>query len=152
MRLICFFFALTFLSCSDKGCNNNSSFPVNITVDSYVDVISDLEDIEMFSDFVLSNKKQLFPFFEVQDSVDFMKKREDLFSLIDNIYFDSLYLDVKKTFPYPQYLFQDLDNAIRKFNDNSNTKLSPKITLLMTGFFNDIIVDSKYIIIGLDYF
>lgn len=152
MRLICFFFVLIFLSCSDKGCNNNSSFPVNITVDSYVDVISDLEDIEVFSDFVLSNKKQLFPFFEVQDSVDFMKKREDLFSLIDNIYFDSLYLDVKKTFPNPQYLFQDFDNAIRKFNDNSNTKLSPKITLLMTGFFNDIIVDSKYIIIGLDYF
>ena len=59
--------------CSDKGCNNNSSFPVNI-FDSYVDVISNLEDIEMFSDFVLSNKKQLFLFW-VQDSVVYEKKK-----------------------------------------------------------------------------
>ena len=152
MRFICLFFTLTFLSCSDKDCNYNTSLPIYISVDSYVDAISNLEDIEMFSDFVLSNKKQLFPFFEVQDSIDFMIKREDVFSLIDNIYFDSLHLDVRKTFPAPQYLFQDLDNAIRKYNANSNIKLSPKITFLITGFFNDIIVDSKDIIIGLDYF
>ena len=74
MRPICLFFVLIFLSCSDKGCNNNSSFPENITVNSYVDVISNLEDIEMFSDFVLSNKKQLFPFFEVQDSVELLQQ------------------------------------------------------------------------------
>jgi len=81
-----------------------------------------------------------------------LDKVANAFTLIDNVYFDSLYNDVNTHFENPLNLFYPLDNSFTKFNQQSNYKLSPNITILISGFFNDVIVDKENIVIGLDYF
>ena len=42
--------------------------------------------------------------------------------------------------------------ALEKLNKESNRIFNPKITVLTSGFFNDVVVNGENIVIGLDYF
>ena len=59
--------------------------------------------------------------------MSFNQKKESIFSLIDNIYFDSLYEDVIDKFITPEFLFNDFNNSIGLFNSQSNLKLKPGV-------------------------
>ena len=114
--------------------------------------LSLVNNLSSFNSFLLENKNVLYPFYEVEDTSFLLDKVANAFTLIDNVYFDSLYNDVNTHFENPLNLFYPLDNSFTKFNQQSNYKLSPNITILISGFFNDVIVDKENIVIGLDYF
>ena len=152
MKLVYLFFALVFFSCSSNNCDIANNYPSNIKLINYIDTIQQIKKINDFSRFVFSKKEALFPFYEAQDSLGFIAKKESIYSLIDNIYFDSLCNDVAKEFIKPEFLFNDFDLAIERFNSQSNLKLNPQLNLIISGFFNDVVVEGENIIVGLEYF
>ena len=146
-------FLILFAGCSYDNCNikTNESFK-QITVQNLITDIYSVNNLSSFNSFLLENKNVLYPFYEVEDTSFLLDKVANAFTLIDNVYFDSLYNDVNTHFENPLNLFYPLDNSFTKFNQQSNYKLSPNITILISGFFNDVIVDKENIVIGLDYF
>ena len=146
-------FLILFAGCSYDNCNikTNESFK-QITVQNLITDIYSINNLSSFNSFLLENKNVLYPFYEVEDTSFLLDKVANAFTLIDNVYFDSLYNDVNTHFENPLNLFYPLDNSFTKFNQQSNYKLSPNITILISGFFNDVIVDKENIVIGLDYF
>ncbi len=146
-------FLILFAGCSYDNCNikTNESFK-QITVQNLITDIYSVNNLSGFNSFLLENKNVLYPFYEVEDTSFLLDKVANAFTLIDNVYFDSLYNDVNTHFENPLNLFYPLDNSFTKFNQQSNYKLSPNITILISGFFNDVIVDKENIVIGLDYF
>ena len=146
-------FLILFAGCSYDNCNikTNESFK-QITVQNLITDIYSVNNLSSFNSFLLENKNVLYPFYEVEDTSFLLDKVANAFTLIDNVYFDSLYNDVNTHFENPLNLFYPLDNSFIKFNQQSNYKLSPNITILISGFFNDVIVDKENIVIGLDYF
>jgi len=146
-------FLILFAGCSYDNCNikTNESFK-QITVQNLIKDIYSVNNLSSFNSFLLENKNVLYPFYEVEDTSFLLDKVANAFTLIDNVYFDSLYNDVNTHFENPLNLFYPLDNSFTKFNQQSNYKLSPNITILISGFFNDVIVDKENIVIGLDYF
>ncbi len=152
MKLINFIIALLFISCTSNNCNVSNNYPSNIKLVNYIDTIYNINKVNDFSRFVFANKEALFSFYEVNDSLSFNEKKESIFSLIDNIYFDSLYEDVIDRFTTPELLFNDFDNSIDLFNSQSNLKLTPKLNIIISGFYNDIVVEGNNITVGLEYF
>lgn len=152
MKLINFITALLLISCTGNNCNVSNSYPSNIKLVNYIDTIYNINNVNDFSRFVFANKEALFSFYEVNDSLSFNQKKESIFSLIDNIYFDSLYEDVIDKFITPEFLFNDFNNSIGLFNSQSNLKLTPKLNIIISGFYNDIVVEGNNITVGLEYF
>jgi hypothetical protein len=149
--LLSLLFLLT--SCSVNDCKNSQNIPLkNISVNNLVDEISLIETLDDFNNFLIANKNVLFPFYEMEDSLLISKKTNNAFSLINNIYFDSLSLDVVEEFDNLQETFFQFDKAIEILNNESNKVFLPKITVLTSGFFNDVVVNKENVVIGLDYF
>jgi len=153
VKTIPFIFLIFFVGCSNDNCNINRNQTLkNITVQNLISDIASTQDLNSFNAFLYENKNTLYPFYEIEDTLFLFDKSVNAFTLIDNIYFDSLYSDVNSEFQDLNKLFYPLDESFTKFNQQSNIKLSPNITILISGFFNDIVVDRENIIIGLDYF
>ena len=149
---ILFFFVFLF-GCSTNDCNYTQNKPLkSITVKNISEVISSIKQIDDFSDFLSENKSTLYPFYEIEDTLFLLDKTANAFSLIDNLYFDSLSYDVSLEFGNLQEVFYQFDKSIEKLNKESNRVFSPKITVLTSGFFNDIVVNRENIVVGLDYF
>ena len=154
MKPLTCFFALVLLSCNTNNCpiTNTKGYPKNIQVNYLVDEVVSIESRNDFLNFLESNKNILYPFYEVQDTLNLDSKINNIYSLVNNIYFDSLYFDVLNEFGSNKQLFLNLDYAIGKYNTTSKQKINPKITVLLSGFYNDIVVDKENIILGVDYF
>ena len=153
MKIKSLVFLIFFAGCSYDNCNIKTNEPLKqITVQNLIPDIYSVNNLSSFNSFLLENKNVLYPFYEVEDTSFLFDKVTNAFTLIDNVYFDSLYNDVNTHFENPLSLFYPLDNSFTKFNQQSNYKLSPNITILISGFFNDVIVDKENIVIGLDYF
>ena len=154
MKIKNFLFFLFFLiGCSTNDCDNNQNNPLkNISVKNLSAEISSINSLDEFKMFLNSNKNVLFPFYEIEDTMLFSEKANNAFSLIDNVYFDSLSFDVDLEFENLQKVFSQLDNSIEVLNNESNRVFLPKVTVLTSGFFNDVVVNQDNIVIGLDYF
>ena len=139
--------------CSSNECYYSQNKPLqNITVENITEEISTIKKVNDFGDFLSENKKTLYPFYEIEDTSFLLDKAANAFSLIDNLYFDSLSYDVSLEFDNLQRVFYQFDKSIEKLNKESNRIFNPKITVLTSGFFNDVVVNGENIVIGLDYF
>ncbi len=154
MKSLPCFFALILLSCNTSNCpiTNTKGYPNNININYLVDEVVSIESRNDFLNFLETYKNILYPFYEIQDTLDLDSKINNIYSLVDNIYFDSLYFDVRNEFGNKKQLFLNLDHAIGIYNSTSKQQINPKITLLLSGFYNDIVVDKENIVLGADYF
>ena len=154
MKSLTCFFALILLSCNTSNCpiTNTKGYPNNININYLVDEVVSIESRNDFLNFLETYKNILYPFYEIQDTLNLDSKINNIYSLVDNIYFDSLYFDVRNEFGNQKQLFLNLDHAIGIYNSTSKQKINPKITLLLSGFYNDIVVDKENIVLGVDYF
>ncbi len=154
MKSLTCFFALILLSCNTSNCpiTNTKGYPNNININYLVDEVVSIESRNDFLNFLETYKNILYPFYEIQDTLNLDSKINNIYSLVDNIYFDSLYFDVRNEFGNKKQLFLNLDHAIGIYNSTSKQKINPKITLLLSGFYNDIVVDKENIVLGVDYF
>ena len=146
-------FLIFLIGCSSSDCRNYQTGPLkNISIYNLSDDISSINNLDEFKTFLYSRKNVLFPFYEIEDSLSFSEKAKNAFSLVDNIYFDSLSYDVSLEYDNLQEVFYMLDKSIEILNNESNKFHNPKVTVLTSGFFNDVVVSKDNIIIGLDYF
>ena len=154
MKSLTCFFALILLSCNTSNCpiTNTKGYPNNININYLVDEVVSIESRNDFLNFLETYKNILYPFYEIQDTLNLDSKINNIYSLVDNIYFDSLYFDVRNEFGNKKQLFLNLDHAIGIYNSTSKQQINPKITLLLSGFYNDIVVDKENIVLGADYF
>ena len=154
MKFFVSFFFISLLSCSSNNCPslNSNGYPRNILVNYLVNDKVKLGSKDDFLNYLQNNKKVLYPFYEIQDTLSFDIKENNIYSLIDNEYFDSLYYDVQREFGNKKNLFLKLDHSIGIYNSTSKKKLNPQITVLMSGFYNDVVVDKENIILGIEYF
>lgn len=153
MKIKSLFFFLILFGCSSNECYYLQNKPLqNITVENITEEISSIKKVADFSDFLSKNKTTLYPFYEVEDTSFLLDKAANALSLIDNLYFDSLSYDVSLEFDNLQKVFYQFDKSIEKLNKESNRIFNPKITVLTSGFFNDVVVNGENIVIGLDYF
>ena len=153
MKTKSLFFFLVLFGCSSNECYYSQNKPLqNITVENITEDISTIKKVNDFGDFLSENKKTLYPFYEIEDTSFLLDKAANAFSLIDNLYFDSLSYDVSLEFDNLQRVFYQFDKSIEKLNKESNRIFNPKITVLTSGFFNDVVVNGENIVIGLDYF
>ena len=150
-----FLLAFLFLSsCSQQNCKipnitseNSEIFGNDLTSNFYR-----LDNKLKFVDFLKSNKNISKNFFEINEREDSLKKINELYSLLSNEYYDSLYLSVKKDFPKISIIFNELNLALSNYNKISQTKRNPVINILISGFYNDISVNLDTINVGIDYF
>ena len=145
---------LFLLSCSKQNCKtpnitseNREVFGNDLTSNFY-----GLDSKLKFIDFLNSNKNISKNFFEINDREDSTQKINELYSLLSNEYYDSLYLTVKNDFPKLSIIFNELNLALSNYNKSSQTKRNPVINVLITGFYNDISVTLDTINVGIDYF
>jgi hypothetical protein len=145
---------LFLLSCSKQNCKipnitseNREVFGNDLTSNFY-----GLDSKLKFIDFLKLNKNISKNFFEINEQEDSTKKINQLYSLLSNEYYDSLYLTVKNDFPKLSTVFNELNLALSNYNKSSQTKRNPVINVLITGFYNDISVTPDTINVGIDYF
>ena len=94
-------------------------------------------------------------FFEVVKSNTnnlYTQKTDELYLLLSNQYYDSVYFSVQKDFPDISKIFDEINFAIHNFNKQSHIKKNPVVNILISGFYNDIVVTHDTINIGIDYF
>ena len=85
-------------------------------------ILKNVNTQEEFSELILSNSEVMSPFFELQ--IPLIKDDvSQIFSLINNVYFDSLYSDVIKTFDDFNEIYINLNNSFYFYNKDSNFKL-----------------------------
>ena len=72
--------------------------------------------------------------------------------LLSNQYYDSVYFSLQKDFPDISKIFDEINLAIHNFNKESHIKKNPVVNILISGFYNDIVVTHDTINIGIDYF
>jgi hypothetical protein len=142
------------LSCTSNNCPSldTKGYPKNINVNY---LISDKEKLGSKNDFLNyleNNKKVLYPFYEIEDTFNLDFKVNNIYSLVDNVYFDSLYRDVQDEFKNKKNLFLKLDHSIGVYNTTSKKQLNPQVTVLLSGFYNDVVVDKENIVLGIEYF
>ncbi len=150
-------FLLAFLfisSCSQKNCKNqnitneNREIFGNDLTDNFYGLTSKLN----FIDFLKSNNNISKYFFEINKQEDSTQKINQLYSLLSNEYYDSLYISVKNDFPDVSVIFNELNLALSNYNKTSQTKRKPVVNILISGFYNDISVTLDTINVGIDYF
>ena len=151
MRFIVFLL-LSFFSCAPTDCRKKKDLiSKEINFNDLTGVLKKIDNQEEFSDFILSNSEVMSPFFELQTPL-IEDDVSQIYSLIDNVYFDSLYLDVKKTFDDFIEIYINLNNSFYLYNRESDFKLKPELNILVSGFYNDVVVSKKSIILGIEYF
>ena len=114
--------------------------------------LSSKKDFLLFLD---SNKNISRTFFEVVKSNNnniYQKKTDELYMLLSNQYYDSVYFSLQKDFPDISQIFDEINLAIHNFNKESHIKKNPVVNILISGFYNDIVVTHDTINIGIDYF
>ena len=112
---------------------------------------SSKKDFLLFLD---SNKNISRTFFEVVKSKNniYQQKTDELYLLLSNQYYDSVYFSLQKDFPDISKIFDEINLAIHNFNKESHIKKNPVVNILISGFYNDIVVTHDTINIGIDYF
>ena len=151
MRFIVFLL-LSFFSCAPTDCRKKKDLiSKEINFNDLTGVLKKIDNQEEFSDFILSNSEVMSPFFELQTPL-IEDDVSQIYSLIDNVYFDSLYLDVKKTFDDFIEIYINLNNSFYLYNRESDFKLKPELNILVSGFYNDVVVSKKSVIVGIEYF
>ena len=151
MRFIVFLL-FGFFSCASTDCRKKKDLiSKEINFNDLTGVIKKIDNKEEFSELILSNLEVMSPFFELQTPL-IEDDVSQIFSLIDNVYFDSLYADVKKTFDDFIEIYINLNNSFYLYNRDSNLKLKPELNILVSGFYNDVVVSKKSIIVGIEYF
>ena len=154
MKFFVFISFISLLSCTSNNCPSldTKGYPKNINVNY---LISDKEKLGSKNDFLNyleNNKKVLYPFYEIEDTFNLDFKVNNIYSLVDNVYFDSLYRDVQDEFKNKKNLFLKLDHSIGVYNTTSKKQLNPQVTVLLSGFYNDVVVDKENIVLGIEYF
>ena len=158
MRLGFFvFIALFFSSCTNKTCDKSKLHLASneVIVNNFLNEIKNIHSLDDFKKFVNKNNKILYPFFDLlRDGNEHINSNvEDIYStLIESVYFDSLFYDVVQTYQNPEEIFNDVKLSFYTYNQTSKTKLNPKINILVSGFYHDAEVDKNNITIGLEYF
>tara|TARA_B100000886_G_scaffold314937_1_gene252552 strand:- start:1472 stop:2440 length:969 start_codon:yes stop_codon:yes gene_type:complete len=146
------FLLLSFFSCAPTDCRKKKDLiSKEINFNDLTGVLKKIDNQEEFSDFILSNSEVMSPFFELQTPL-IEDDVSQIYSLIDNVYFDSLYLDVKKTFDDFIEIYINLNNSFYLYNRESDFKLKPELNILVSGFYNDVVVSKKSVIVGIEYF
>jgi len=146
------FLLFGFFSCASTDCRKKKDLiSKEINFNDLTGVIKKIDNKEEFSELILSNLEVMSPFFELQTPL-IEDDVSQIFSLIDNVYFDSLYADVKKTFDDFIEIYINLNNSFYLYNRDSNLKLKPELNILVSGFYNDVVVSKKSIIVGIEYF
>jgi hypothetical protein len=105
--------------------------------------------------FLDSNKNISRTFFEVVKSNTnnlHKQKTDELYLLLSNQHYDSIYFSLQKDFPDISKIFDEINFAIHNFNKQSHIKKNPVVNILISGFYNDIVVTHDTINIGIDYF
>ena len=59
---------------------------------------------------------------------------------------------MQRQFGNKKNLFLELDHSIGIYNSTSKKQLKPQVTVLLSGFYNDVVVDKENIILGIEYF
>tara|TARA_S200000501_G_scaffold330667_1_gene332167 strand:- start:31960 stop:32928 length:969 start_codon:yes stop_codon:yes gene_type:complete len=146
------FLLLGFFSCAPTDCRKKKDLiSKEINFNDLTGVLKKIDNMEEFSELILSNSEVMSPFFELQTPL-IEDDVSQIFSLIDNVYFDSLYFDVKKTFDDFIEIYINLNNSFHLYNRDSDFKLQPELNILVSGFYNDVVVSKKSIIVGIEYF
>ena len=150
-KLILFIFCLLCFSCVKNNClkENKIKNKIKLSFLKKEDIVSNLKSFEEFDGFINQNPILARRFFETQNSIS---KKQKLFTLINNVYFDTLYTEVKKTFGSFDNQKEEFQNAFTRLIKQLPHIRPPKITTIISGFYNDVVVTEKEIIIGLDYF
>jgi len=154
VKFILSFFFISLFSCSPNNCPplNIKGYPKNIQVNYLINDKEKLGSKNDFLNYLENNKNVLYPFYEIEDTFNLDFKINNIYSLVDNEYFDSLYYDVKDEFGSKKNLFLKIDNSIGIYNSTSKKQLNPQITVLISGFYNDVVVDKENIVLGIEYF
>lgn len=145
--IVCFLF----VSCSYKNCEDKSKLNSKTPLSFYhiEDTVYNLSSFDDFNSFIERKPIVSEFFFETNNS---LKKKTELFNLINNIYFDSLYFEVKNTFKSFNLKKKEFEDSFSRLKVKLPQISIPKITTIVSGFYNDIVVVDNNIIIGLDYF
>ena len=151
MKKIIFYFIVLF-SCNPTPCRkSHQALSKEIELNDLTSTLFATKSENEFSDFLLTNPNFLIPFFEL--SVPLVKEDvSQVYSLIDNVFYDSLYLDVKDTYDDFSSVHIELNNSFYLYNKESNIKYQPSLNIIVSGFFNDLIVSSNSISVGIEYF
>jgi len=142
------------VSCNTNRCpkTNNQESLKHIQINYLIDKIGGLESRNDFLIYLEKNKEVLYPFYEINDTINIEYKINNIYSLLNNIFFDSLYIDVYDEFGAKKNFFSSLDYSIGLYNSTNKNQLNPKLTVLLSGFYNDVVVDKENIILGAEYF
>ena len=152
--VVVFFFIFFFKS---KTCitSETSNVKKEIVGNDLTKTFLDLSSKKDFLLFLDSNQNISRTFFEVVKSNTnnlYTQKTDELYLLLSNQYYDSVYFSVQKDFPDISKIFDEINFAIHNFNKQSHIKKNPVVNILISGFYNDIVVTHDTINIGIDYF
>ena len=151
MRKTVFFFFLLY-SCSPTPCQKTYNPLIKeIEINDLTKNLITIKSQKEFSDFLLINSDFLIPFFELKTPLE-EEDVSQVYSLIDNIYYDSLYLDVEETFRDFSFVYNELNHSFHLYNKQSKIKFQPKLNIIVSGFYNDLQVSSNSITVGIEYF
>ena len=118
--------------------------------------LAQIEKHKFSSNLLDSNKNISKTFFEVIERNNNnnlnQQKTDELYLLLSNQYYDSVYSSLQKDFPDISKIFDEINLAIHNFNKESQIKKNPVVNILISGFYNDIVVTHDTINIGIDYF
>ena len=158
--IFCFFVFVGFLFIyffKSKTCITSDTLNVKkeITGNDLTKIFLNLSSKKDFLLFLDSNKNISRTFFEVVNSNNNnlnQQKTDELYLLLSNQYYDSVYFSLQKDFPDISKIFDEINFAIHNFNKESYIKKNPVVNILTSGFYNDIVVTHDTINIGIDYF
>ena len=158
--IFCFFVFVGFLFIyffKSKTCITSDTLNVKkeITGNDLTKIFLNLSSKKDFLLFLDSNKNISRTFFEVVNSNNNnlnQQKTDELYLLLSNQYYDSVYFSLQKDFPDISKIFDEINFAIHNFNKESYIKKNPVVNILISGFYNDIVVTHDTINIGIDYF
>ena len=147
ITIVCFLFgACSYKNCEDK---NKIKDKISLSFNHTEDSVYNLNSFVDFNFFIKNNPIISEYFFEIKNLTE---KKRALFNLINNIYFDSLYFEVKNTFQPFDLKKKELENSFTRLKLHLPQITTPQITTIVSGFYNDVVVVDNNIIIGLDYF
>ena len=151
MKKIVFCLIIVF-SCNPTPCRkSHEALSKEIELNDLTSTLFATKSENEFSDFLLMNPDFLIPFFEL--SVPLIKEDvSQVYSLIDNVFYDSLYSDVKDTYGDFSSVHIELNNSFHLYNKESNINHQPRLNIIVSGFFNDLTVSSNSISVGIEYF
>ena len=137
------FCCIVLLSCNPNPCKKNHQTSPKVIVLNDVSInLSEIKSQKEFSEFLKINSEFLIPFFELETPL-VNENVSRIYSLIDNVFYDSLYFDVKETFGDFSIVYNQLNNSFHLYNKQSNNKFQPQLNIIVSGFFNDLIVSSN---------